>query len=60
MLPAGPDRYKGVRDKVGVTHYPLPVLFNAFTDVGLTFDRLAEGGTPTPTVLAIRTRKPGN
>jgi hypothetical protein len=30
--------------RVGVTHYPLPVLFNAFTDAGLTFDRLAEGG----------------
>jgi hypothetical protein len=51
---------KGVRDKVGATHHPLPVRFNTFTDAGLAFDRLAEGGTPTPTVLAIRTRKPGN
>jgi hypothetical protein len=29
-------------------------------EAGLAFDRLAEGGTLTPTVLAIMTRKPGN
>jgi SAM-dependent methyltransferase len=49
---------KGVRDKVGATHYPLPALLNAFTDAGLALDRLTEGGAPTPTVLAIRARKP--
>ena len=49
---------KGVRDKVGATHFPLPGLLHAFTDAGLALDRFAEGGTPTPQVLAIRARKP--
>jgi SAM-dependent methyltransferase len=49
---------KGVRDKVGATHFPLPGLLHAFTGAGLALDRFAEGGTPTPQVLAIRARKP--
>jgi SAM-dependent methyltransferase len=49
---------KGVRDKVGATHFPLPGLLHAFTDAGLALDRFAEGGIPTPQVLAIRARKP--
>ena len=49
---------KGVRNRVGATHFPLPRLLHAFTDAGLALDRFAEGGTPTPTVLAIRARKP--
>jgi ubiquinone/menaquinone biosynthesis C-methylase UbiE len=49
---------KGVRDKVGAAHFPLPRLLHAFTDAGLALDRFAEGGTPTPQVLAIRARKP--
>ncbi len=49
---------KGVRDKVGATHFPLPGLLHAFTDAGLALDRFAEGGAPTPQVLAIRARKP--
>jgi SAM-dependent methyltransferase len=49
---------KGVRDKVGATHFPLPSLLHAFTDAGLALDRFAEGGTPTPQVLAIRASKP--
>jgi SAM-dependent methyltransferase len=49
---------KGVRDKVGATHFPLPRLLYAFTGAGLTLDRFAEGGTPTPQVLAILARKP--
>jgi SAM-dependent methyltransferase len=49
---------KGVRDKVGATHYPLPSLLHAFTDAGLILDRFAEGGHPSPQVLAIRARKP--
>jgi SAM-dependent methyltransferase len=48
----------GVRDKVGAAHFPLPRLLHAFTDAGLALDRFAEGGTPTPQVLAIRARKP--
>ena len=49
---------KGVRDKVGASHFPLPRLLHAFTEAGLALDRFAEGGTPTPQVLAIRARKP--
>jgi SAM-dependent methyltransferase len=49
---------KGVRDKVGATHYPLPSLLHAFTDAGLTLDRFAEGGRPSPQVLAVRANKP--
>jgi ubiquinone/menaquinone biosynthesis C-methylase UbiE len=49
---------KGVRDKVGATHFPLPSLLHAFTDAGLSLDRFAEGGAPVPTVLAVRARKP--
>jgi ubiquinone/menaquinone biosynthesis C-methylase UbiE len=49
---------KGVRGKVGATHFPLPGLLHAFTDAGLALDRFAEGGTPVPTVLAVRARKP--
>ncbi|MBV8933808.1 MAG: class I SAM-dependent methyltransferase [Kutzneria sp.] len=48
----------GLRDKVGATHRPLPDLMNAFLDAGLVIDRLAEGGEPTPAVLALRARKP--
>jgi SAM-dependent methyltransferase len=49
---------KGVRDKVGAAHFPLPRLLGTFTDAGLTLDGFTEGGTPTPVVLAIRARKP--
>jgi SAM-dependent methyltransferase len=49
---------KGVRDKVGAAHFPLPSLLHAFTSAGLTLDRFAEGGTPSPQVLAILARKP--
>lgn len=48
---------QGVRDKVGATHWSLPALMHAFLDAGLAVERLAEGGEPTPAVLAIRTRK---
>lgn len=48
---------QGVRDKAGASHWPLPELVHAFLDAGLTPKRLFEGGTPVPTVLAIRARK---
>jgi len=48
---------QGVRDKVGATHFPLPELLHAFSDAGLILERFAEGGQPTPVVLAIRARK---
>lgn len=49
---------KGVRDKVGAMHRPLPELLHAFLDAGLQLDRFAEGGAPTPLVLAVRATKP--
>jgi SAM-dependent methyltransferase len=48
---------RGVRDKVGAIHWALPELLHAFLAAGLTLERFAEGGAPTPTVLAIRARK---
>lgn len=50
---------KGVRDKVGATHFPLPDLLNTLTRTGLALERFAEGGSPTPQVLAFLARKPG-
>ncbi len=49
----------GVRAKVGATHFPLPELLHNVLDAGLTLERFAEGGEPTPIVLAVRARKPG-
>ncbi|MDQ7810369.1 class I SAM-dependent methyltransferase [Amycolatopsis sp. A133] len=49
---------QGLRDKVGATHRPLPDLLGAVLEAGLVFERFAEGGAPTPTVLAWRARKP--
>lgn len=49
---------KGVRDKVGAAHFPLPELMHAFLDAGLVLDRFGEGTGPSPTVLGIRARKP--
>jgi SAM-dependent methyltransferase len=48
---------RGLRDKVGAGHWPLPELFHAVLGAGLTFERFAEGGEPLPTVLAWRARK---
>lgn len=50
---------QGVRDKVGASHLPLPSLLHTFLDAGLLLERFTEGGTPTPTVLAVKARKPG-
>ncbi|MET0424457.1 MAG: class I SAM-dependent methyltransferase [Actinoplanes sp.] len=49
---------RGVRNRVGATHYPLPALLQAFLDAGLAFTGFAEGGEPTPTTLSIRALKP--
>jgi SAM-dependent methyltransferase len=49
---------RGVRAKVGATHLPLPALMHAFLDAGLTLQRFAEGGAPSPIVLAVKARKP--
>jgi SAM-dependent methyltransferase len=49
---------QGVRDKVGASHWPLADLLNAFGAAGLVLERFAEGGPPTPIVLAARARRP--
>jgi SAM-dependent methyltransferase len=48
---------KGLRDKVGATHVPLPTLLRSFVDAGFMLDSFREGGQPTPTVLAIKALK---
>ncbi|NUP53364.1 MAG: class I SAM-dependent methyltransferase [Catenulispora sp.] len=48
----------GVRNKVGAQHWPLAGLLNMVVGAGFVIERFAEGGEPTPTVLAVRARKP--
>lgn len=50
---------QGIRDKVGAVHRPLPELLHAVLDAGLTLDRFAEGGEPTPVMFAIRAHQRG-
>jgi SAM-dependent methyltransferase len=47
---------RGVRDKVGASHWPLPALLTAFLEAGLRFEGFVEGGSPVPTMLAISSR----
>lgn len=49
---------RGVRVRVGATHFPLPELLRSFVQAGLVFEDFVEGGQPSPTVLAMRLRKP--
>ncbi|MFC5814825.1 class I SAM-dependent methyltransferase [Nonomuraea harbinensis] len=48
---------KGVRAKVGASHWPLSGLLNDFLAAGLTPERFEESGGPVPLVLAVRARK---
>ena len=48
---------KGLRDKVGAIHLPLPALLRSFVDAGYSLDSFREGGDPIPTVLAVRAFK---
>jgi SAM-dependent methyltransferase len=50
---------RGIRDKVGASHYPLAELLNAVVDAGMVVERFAESGRPTPTVLALRATRGG-
>jgi SAM-dependent methyltransferase len=50
---------RGVRDKVGATHLPLPALLHAFLEAGLALERFAEHGVPTPVVMAVKAHKHG-
>jgi SAM-dependent methyltransferase len=49
---------KGVRDKVGASHFPLAELLNAVLAAGMVPERFAESGGATPVVLALRARVP--
>ncbi len=49
---------RGLRDKVGARHLPLPALLRSFVDAGFVLDDFREGGEPTPTVLAVRALNP--
>ena len=45
----------GIRDRVGMSHVPLPDLINAFIDAGLSIDRAYEPREHlVPTVLAVK------
>lgn len=50
---------RGLRDKVGATHRPLPSLLDTFLAAGLVLERFREGGHPVPTTFSIAARKPG-
>lgn len=50
---------RGLRNRVGAAHLPLPDLLNAVIASGLVLDRVSEGGAPVPTVLSFTAAKPG-
>ncbi|MFI6711854.1 class I SAM-dependent methyltransferase [Nonomuraea sp. NPDC050478] len=58
--PKGPWwREGGIRDRLGMSHVPLPDLINAFIDAGLVIERLAEPREhPVPLILAVRAVRP--
>ncbi|TDD87217.1 class I SAM-dependent methyltransferase [Actinomadura rubrisoli] len=48
---------RGLRNRVGSSHWPLPDLLGAFLRAGLTLEAFTEGGTPVPAVLAVKARR---
>ena len=50
---------RGIRDKVGASHFPLAELLNTVLDAGMAPERFAESGGSPPVVLAFRARVPG-
>jgi SAM-dependent methyltransferase len=48
---------RGIRDKVGASHFPLADLLNAVVDAGLVPERFAESGGSAPVVFALRARR---
>lgn len=48
---------RGIRDKVGAAHRPLPELLNPLIAAGFTCERFTEGGEPVPIVLAVKARR---
>lgn len=49
---------RGIRDKIGASHFPLAELLNAVLDAGMVPERFAESGGSAPSVLALRARVP--
>jgi SAM-dependent methyltransferase len=45
---------RGVRNRVGASHLPLPALLSSFVAAGLTLTGFAEGGGPIPVTLSVR------
>lgn len=48
---------RGIRDKVGASHWPLPALLSMVIDAGLVFERFTEGGASAPAMLGWVARK---
>ena len=48
---------RGLRDKVGATHIPLPNLLRSLVEARFVLDSFTEGGEPIPSVLAVRALK---
>jgi SAM-dependent methyltransferase len=49
---------RGIRDKVGASHFPLAELLNSVVDAGMVPERFAESGGAAPLVFALRARVP--
>ena len=51
---------RGIRDKVGASHFPLAELLNSVVDAGMVPERFAESGGAAPLVFALRARVPAD
>lgn len=49
---------RGLRDKVGAVHWPLPELMQGFLDACFVLEKFSEGDEPTPLTLGVRARAP--
>jgi SAM-dependent methyltransferase len=48
---------RGLRDKVGASHWPLHELLGGFVGAGLGLEEFDEGGAPVPLTLAVKAIK---
>lgn len=48
---------RGIRDKLGASHFPLAELLNTLISTGFRFEEFGEGDGPTPVVLSVRSTK---
>lgn len=47
---------RGIRDKIGASHFPLAELLNSVVDAGMVPERFAESGGAAPVVFALQAR----